>query len=331
MPSIAAEVVPLPDLSGYLHVVAAVIENGRGDVLIAKRHDHLHQGGLWEFPGGKVEPDEEPFAALKRELNEELAIETVNAQPLIRIPYSYPEYKVLLDVWRVNAIAGEPYGAEGQVIEWVPKSKLADYSFPAANKPILTAVQLPSTYLITPQPGLPGEWPQFLQNLQRSLQAGQRLLQLRAPELEPESYLQLAHDVTQLCQRYGARLLLNAKADLLRSCDADGIHLNSQRLMAMPERLVAADKLLSASCHTMEELQHAMTIGVDFALLSPVKVTASHPGATPIGWHQFQVLSEQCTIPLYALGGMTPQDLPDAWRYGAQGIAAIRALWDDSK
>jgi 8-oxo-dGTP diphosphatase len=327
MPSTVPEEFALPDFSDYLHVVAAVIENGRGKVLLTRRHDHLHQGGLWEFPGGKVEAGEEVFATLKRELLEELAIEPVDAHPLIRIPYSYPDRKVLLDVWRVSLYRGEPHGAEGQPLVWAEKGALADYAFPAANRPIIRAAQLPSSYLITPQPGEEWEWPDFLDGLRQSLQAGVELLQLRAPDLNQDGYLKLARQVVACCREYGARILLNGDAALLEQCDADGIHLNSRRLLACTHRPVADDKFLAASCHSLEELRQAERIGADFAVLSPVKMTASHPAARPLGWHRFHCLSERCAIPLYALGGMRQADLPDAWRHGAQGIAAIRALW----
>ncbi len=302
-----------------LHVVVAVIDNGKGEVLIAKRHAHLHQGGLWEFPGGKVEPGETVEAALARELREELSIALRQARPLIRIPHDYADRKVLLDVWLVSQFDGEPHGAEGQPILWVEKPRLGEYEFPAANGPIIRAAQLPPCYLITPEPG-----DGFLPQLRRSLEAGISLLQLRSSNLDPG----LVHQAVELCERYGARLLLNADPGLLDDSGAAGIHLNSHRLMACSERPIGEDKLLAASCHTIQELQQAERIGVDFALLSPVKPTASHPGAQAMGWRAFQELAEQCTVPLYALGGMSPEDLAEAWRHGAQGIAAIRALWD---
>ena len=122
MPSTVPEAtLELPDYSDYLHVVVAVIDNGRGEVLIAKRHEHLHQGGLWEFPGGKVEGGEAVYTALARELTEELAIAPDRAHPLIRIPHHYPDRKVLLDVWRVTSFRGELHGAEFLVELWIDR------------------------------------------------------------------------------------------------------------------------------------------------------------------------------------------------------------------
>ena len=133
-----------------IHVAAAVIRGPESSVLIAKRPLDKHQGGLWEFPGGKVEDGEGVESALARELQEELGIEVTQAQPLIQVRHDYPDKQVLLDVWEVLAFAGEPHGAEGQPLAWVAPEALVDYSFPAANQPIVTAARLPQHYLITP-------------------------------------------------------------------------------------------------------------------------------------------------------------------------------------
>jgi 8-oxo-dGTP diphosphatase len=283
---------------------------------------------LWEFPGGKLELGEPVEAALARELREELAIEPRRARPLIRIPHHYADRRVLLDVWLVSDYTGEARGAEGQPLAWVAKESLGEYDFPAANGPVITAAQLPPCYLITPEPGDEPLWPSFLQQLRRSLQAGVRLVQLRAKKLVTTAYLKLARAVEELCEEYGARLLLNADPGLLEGSGVAGLHLSSHRLMACRERPVAEGLLLAASCHSLQELQQAECIGADFVLLSPVKPTASHPGTEAMGWRQFQLLTEQSRLPVYALGGMSPGNLNKAWRHGAQGIEAIRSLWD---
>jgi 8-oxo-dGTP diphosphatase len=149
----------------YLHVAAAVVVDSAARILIARRHDHLHQGGLWEFPGGKVESGESVPAALARELNEELGIRVKQARPLIRIPYRYPDRNVLLDVWRVEQFEGEAHGAEGQPLRWVAAEELCEFEFPAANRPIVTAARLPSAYLITPEPDIASGLDEFLAGL----------------------------------------------------------------------------------------------------------------------------------------------------------------------
>ncbi len=120
-----------------VHVVAAVIINVKGDILIAKRPPDSHQGGLWEFPGGKLEANESPRAGLERELNEELGIRVSHCEPFLEVRHDYPDKSVLLEVWRVNAFLGEARGRELQEIRWVAKPDLNRFDFPAANAAVL--------------------------------------------------------------------------------------------------------------------------------------------------------------------------------------------------
>jgi len=123
-----------------VHVVAGIVRDTRGHILISRRHEHLHQGGLWEFPGGKVEADESVGEALARELLEELAVTVLVAEPFRQIRHDYPDKSVLLDFWLVSEFSGDARGVEGQPIEWVSVAALRDYEFPAANVPIVDAL-----------------------------------------------------------------------------------------------------------------------------------------------------------------------------------------------
>jgi len=133
-----------------IHVVAAVIYGTPDQILIARRPDHLHQGGLWEFPGGKIEADESAYQGLVRELKEELDITVTAAAPFMQVSHDYSDKHVLLDIWQVTAFEGEARGVEGQECRWVMLNDLlaehlsdtgtdtgSDYEFPEANKPIL--------------------------------------------------------------------------------------------------------------------------------------------------------------------------------------------------
>ena len=126
-----------------LHVVVGVLTDASGRVLIQRRATQAHQGGLWEFPGGKREPGESVLDALQRELQEELciAIDTASAQPLIQIQHDYGDRQVLLDTWHVVDWSGEPIGAEGQPIAWWLPGQLYQFRFPEANQGIVTALQ----------------------------------------------------------------------------------------------------------------------------------------------------------------------------------------------
>ena len=122
-------------------VAAAAIFNPEGQLLIAKRSDDQHQGGLWEFPGGKVEADETIENALKRELHEEIGIEVTALDPLIRVSHDYSDKSVVLDVWLVSAFKGLAHGKEGQQIKWIDPKEMGQYEFPAANTPIVLALE----------------------------------------------------------------------------------------------------------------------------------------------------------------------------------------------
>jgi 8-oxo-dGTP diphosphatase len=306
------------------HVVAAVIVDRSHRILLAKRRLDRHQGGLWEFPGGKVERGEEPRAALVRELQEELGIVVQDARPLIKLRHDYPDKPVLLDVWRVSSFMGKPHGREGQPIEWVSPQDLPYREFPAANRPIVTAARLPSVYLVTPEPRDTAE---FLSRLEVLLEAGVSLVQLRAKTLEPAAYFKLARQVVSLCAGAGARLLLNAPPARAEELSAAGVHLSSAGLMALTERPVSREQWVAASCHSAEELDHACRIGVDFVVVAPILATATHPEARPLGWRSLRCLTERATVPVYSLGGMTLKDVATAWDHGCQGIASISALW----
>jgi 8-oxo-dGTP diphosphatase len=306
-----------------------VLANAGGEILVARRFDHAHQGGLWEFPGGKLEPGESPRAGLVRELEEELGIRVRATRPLIRVRHDYPERDVLLDVWRVSDWQGEVRGREGQELRWTPAEALTELEMPAADVAVVTAVRLPPSYLITPEPG--DDRTAFLAALGASIRAGVRFVSLRAKHLPPSELLSLCRQAAEICRAAGARLLLNADAGLLDQSGADGIHLDSRRLLAADARPVPAEAWLAVSCHDARELAHAAGIGADFAVLSPVAATATHPGARPLGWRRFQQLVEDVNLPVYALGGVSAADLDAAWAHGGQGIAAVRALWKEAR
>lgn len=118
------------------HVAVGVIYNINGEILIAKRPIEKHLGGLWEFPGGKLEANETIQEALARELLEEINIRILDANPLTKIQFTYFEKSMLLDVWQIFSFTGEPNGNEGQEIRWVSKHELVDYPFPEANQQI---------------------------------------------------------------------------------------------------------------------------------------------------------------------------------------------------
>lgn len=315
--------------SNIAHVAVCVIKDQHGHFLIARRHADSHQGGLWEFPGGKIEKGESVLQALKRELYEETDLELISASPLIRIHHDYGDKLVLLDVWIIDEYTGLASGKEGQEIRWVKLNEFELYQFPVANMPIITAINLPDKYMVT------GEFKDekdLLLRVKNSLNKGISLIQFRAHDLDIDSYIDYAKKIYNLCRMKKSKLLLNMSAEHYKKYHAcnfsDGIHLTSHELDLYSLNAIDSPGLVSASLHNAEDLLRAHEREISFAMLSPVKKTLSHPEQQPIGWNNFYELTEQANIPIYALGGMSYSDLTVAKNNGAQGIAAIGAFWN---
>jgi len=304
-----------------VHVAAGAIRDVGGRILITKRSDHVHQGGLWEFPGGKLEPGETAEQGLGRELVEELGIRVTHSRPLIRIHHDYCDRHVLLDVHRVDAFDGEPHGREGQPLDWMHPDAMDPKHFPAADRPIINALRLPDRMLITGAD--PHDERGFLARLELALQAGIRLVQLRAHDLDDRTYLGLAERAFLLCDRVGAMLLLNRDPLVVKDIPAHGLHLSASRLKTLRIRPRGQDRLVGVSCHNAEELGRAADLDLDDVLLAPVNTTPSHADAFPLGWGRFSQLVDPIAMPVYALGGMGPTDLTQAVHCGAQGVAGI--------
>lgn len=313
-------------MAKVVHVaVGAIVKDGC--VLLAKRAAHQHQGGLWEFPGGKVEAHEDVLAALARELQEELAISPIQASPLIQISHQYADKAVLLDVWQVNAFDGEPRGVEGQPIQWVPIEQLHTFEFPAANKPIVSALMLPNLIAITPSHG---DLPQLHAFVESAIAKGADSIHIRAPQLKLDQAWQLYRYARQRLNRANGICWLNSGHVLADNgqcllsdeqlAEVSAIHWKQAHRHYKAE---LPTEWASTACHSASDLSAAAELCFDCATLSPVQKTATHPDAIPLGWQQFTQSVAIATLPVYALGGLALTDLPAAKQAFAQGIAGI--------
>jgi 8-oxo-dGTP diphosphatase len=313
--------------SKTIHVAVAAIVNDNAEVFICKRRADSHQGGLWEFPGGKVEANETVQQALLRELHEETGIEITQSRPLIRIHHDYGDKSVLLDVWKIQKYSGTPHGRESQPVRWASIATLNPEEFPAADLAIIKALQLPERYLIT---GSFDSLEDFTKQLANAMNNGIRLVQLRIKNDWWQSNASLSVNVLRsaetICAAAGARLLLNVPEQLRAQSICKNIHADSGALRQLRQRPVG--ELFSASCHTLEDLEKAVQLKADFAVLSPVQKTSSHPDAEPLGWAAFQSMIDSINLPVYALGGVGEADIESAQEHGGQGVAAISAFWD---
>ncbi len=307
-----------------LEVAVGVVFNRAGEVLISQRPEHVHLGGLWEFPGGKVEADEDIDQALRRELLEEVGVDAASSTPLICLRHDYPERSVRLHVRTVHSFKGEAQGLEGQPVRWVPLSDLDRYPFPAANLSIIHALRLPSCYAIMNLEA--GGGLHLDEKLEALAALGIQLVRLRPLGCEPADYQRHAARLVRRGERLNVQLLVSGDPTLLDQTGAAGLHLRSTQLSSFSLRPTPGDRWLAASCHDAGELARASGLGVDFVVLGPVEPTASHPGAIPLGWPRFQALVEAVALPVYALGGLDRGDLDCARRHGAHGVAAIRGF-----
>lgn len=308
----------------HVHVVAGLITDTRGQVLLAQRTSGEF-AGLWEFPGGKCEPGEAPEAALVRELDEELGIVATVGAPLITVAQQMATRRLRLDVRHVAHWDGVPRGLEGQPLAWVPLQRLSPRDMPPADRTVVAALRQPDRLLVTPEPlrGGDGAW---LASLERALDGGVRLVQLRLHGLDAAHRHRLIGNAVLRCQAAGAEVLINGDISLAHEYGT-GLHVRSDQLRGLRQRPVADDRVFSASCHDEAQIDAAVALGCDLLVAGPVLPTASHPGEPGIGWARFERLRERHALPVYAIGGLGADDIVTARRHGAQGIAAIRALW----
>lgn len=305
-----------------VHVAVAVLRDREGRVLCTQRLPHQHLAGLWEFPGGKLEPGESLADGLRREIHEELGVVVGGIAPLLRIEHRYPEKTVLLDTWRVLDWRGEPHGREGQPLRWQHPDDMQAEEFPAADVPIIAALRLPSRYVISPDLVSATAIDPFV----AGARAGNaRLLQVRL-KTAPQLALPLLAALRAALPR--ARVLVNSDtlAVLPSGSEAlfDGVHLTAAALAELPARPAG---LCAASCHDARELARAFALGLNFATLSPVRATVSHPDAAALGWDLFSELAATAGLPVYALGGMRgDEDVAVAIAHGAIGIAGISGV-----
>jgi 8-oxo-dGTP diphosphatase len=309
-----------------MHVVAGVLVDGAGRILIAQRPPGKHLAGLWEFPGGKREPGETSVDALVRELDEELGIaaDPLSFEALIRIPWSYGERTMVLEAIRIHAWRGEPQALEATALAWRAPGHVDAAQLAPADRPIFAAQRLPAHYPITPADGAPDR---VAMALRASLARGERLLQLRLPGQPLAVTRQMAASLKDELGRVGATLLLNRDIDGARALgEGVGVHLCATQLRQLAERPLPFAQAVGASCHDAGDLALASRLGCDFATLSPVRPTLSHPGAEPMGWPRFARLAEAASLPVYALGGLGPDDVAEARMHAGQGVAGIAAF-----
>lgn len=306
-----------------IEVAAGVIVRDDGAFLLGQRAQNTFCPGHWEFPGGKVEPGEIPADALVRELDEELGIRVLELRPWIVRRHEYAHASVALHFFEVVRWEGEINSRVHDALAWQFAGRCKVGPMLEANGPVLKALELPRFMAIT-QAGAIGVEAQ-LERLDIALKRGLRLVQVREADLPQDVLERFATEVVARARRYdGALVIVNGDAHLAHEAGADGVHLKGAALARTDVR--PDFPWVGASCHARDELERAARLGLDYALLGPVKATLTHPGAVGMGWERFAALTADLPLPVLGLGGLTGADMEDARAAGAHGIATIRGV-----
>ena len=312
-------------MTKVVEVAAAILLreiDGNTEFLLAQRPRGKVYSGYWEFPGGKVEPGESLRQALLRELQEELGIKIDRAWPWLSCEFTYPHARVRLKFFRVTSWHGEILPIEHSGFVWMKIGDSAPVSpVLPANGPILRALELAATYALTnaTENGIDNE----LARLDRAINNGLRLIQIRDKALPDVDRRNFATSVMQLARRFNDTIVLvNDDESLASEIGAHGLHISSDRLSQISQR--PPFEWVAASCHNAAELSLATALNLDIAVLSPVLPTASHTQTQSIGWERFANLIERSSLPIFALGGMKPEMLELARQKGAHGLAMMR-------
>jgi 8-oxo-dGTP diphosphatase len=245
------------------------------------------------------------------------------ADPWITNVFTYPHATVRLHFFRVRAWDGEPRAKEHDGLSWEDPLHVALDPLLPANGPVLRGLTLPTEYAIT-QAGDLGV-AALLAALETRLAGGLGLVQVRELTFSRDQMQELAAAVIARARPAGARVLVSNDIAMAHMVGADGVHLTARQVATMDTRPDLP--LVAASCHSRAELDAAVRLGADFAVLGAVRPTASHPGAAVMGWDAFADIARDTPIPVFAIGGLRPADLDEAWRRGAHGVAMIRGAW----
>jgi 8-oxo-dGTP diphosphatase len=306
-------------------VAVGVLIRPDGRFLLASRPEGKPYSHYWEFPGGKLEPGETVAHALSRELHEELGVEIGEVFPWVVREFVYPHAHVRLHFCRVFEWSGEPHAREAQTFRFCTQEDLPGGPLLPATLPVMRWLGLPPVYALSNIAEL-GET-EFLRRLELGLRRGLRFVEFREPALDRVAAERAFSAVLERSRSAGACLLVSSRHPEAWARAADGIQLTARDLMGSVRRPQV--DWVAASAHAAHELDHAATIGVDFAVLGPVAKTASHPEMPGVGWNFFARVVSHSAVPVYAIGGLTQGDLDCARRAGAHGVALQRAAWPD--
>ena len=294
----------------HIQVAIALLFH-QNQVLVGWREAKQHQGNKHEFPGGKVESGETAMDACRRETLEEVGIDIQLWHSFDDIYHEYEDVIVSLHLFHASVTAEQCQKIQAPWT-WYSREVLHTLNFPKANQAIIARLQ----------------WPHILKisdnlNELTHLDRQQYMYWRHGHSEQQQSIMQL--DVHQFAQLI-VNLIDWKLLDETRQKSVAAVHLRQNQLMQMQAADLSLGVMYIAACHDEESLQHAQGIGCDAVILSPIQSTQTHEGQQPLGWHTLNMWAKNIDIPIYALGGLSPQDVQTAQQFGAYGVAGIRAF-----
>ena len=248
-----------------------------------------------------------------------------DARPLTLFTHEYLERKVTLHTFLVTAWDGEVHAREAQRFNWDPPHRHGGLDVLPTVAPILRALEMPQHYVFTRPAAGEAAIVRGLDRIPRGA-----LLRLRLPALARDDYAQMAPRIIAAARSWGLRVVLDRGEAMARALGAAGVHLRQAEILRTepfdPPDVV--DNLLRiGSCHELASLASAEALGLHAAVVGPVNATSTHVGAAALGWDAFQTLAASTRLPVYAIGGLGPQQMPEAFAHYAQGVCGISAYW----
>lgn len=306
-----------------IDVAVAVVFNTHGQVLWGCRPEGKPYAGYWEFPGGKVEPDETVWQALVRELKEELDITALEGGPWFRIEHDYEHANVRLHLYRVWRFDGSPKSLENQRFTWASLDSSDLSPILPATEPLLPKLAQPTVMALSNyEAGFEACAKRLEQGLSRATMP--IYVQFREKTLKGDALIQAFEHCYGLCQKTGQVMLLNSDTWINLAVHLDALpcplHLTQAHLLSGQFQGI---QCAGASVHDTDSLHMAFDRGLSYAVLGAVKPTSSHPGQPGLGWQGFLDSALGARLPVFAIGGLAWGDMPDARRHGAHGIAML--------
>lgn len=300
-------------------VAVGVLRVPDGRVLLAQRRAGTIGAGFWELPGGKIDSGEDAAQAVVRELLEEVGVQALELGRARVYEHQFPARRVRVHCFPVRRWSGEPWGKEGQRVAWVDPQRLEVGPLLPSLELAMSSLGLPELVAVADVGRAAGAADQLLQDVASLAAGGLRLLIVQGLEFAPSQRVLFVRRLRKAARGTGLQLLLSGTALEARQGGMCGLHSSSAALVAVRER--PPTRLWAVSVHDAAGLERAEALGAQLALVSPVLPLDAHPSGTALGWDGLRRLAAATPVPVYAGGGVGPDDLQNARAAGAWGVA----------